>query len=470
MDTSLFQFSGNGAQMGPPSFAGRLVRAFSARPAANDRRANAAETATTSSANLDLLRAFAVLLVAGFHLVKFFNWRVATMRVTDFGLLGVMFFFVHTTLVLMFSLERQSAGAGTSLFLPFMVRRCFRIYPLAILLVTFVFLFRIPSDLQFGGFHLLRQSAGNFLANLFLVQNVTRQKANPGVLWSLPLELQMYLVLPALFVFFSRLKAAWTAIVFWWIVVALWFATGIFAGVLPLSEGGIRSPAEALLKFTRFGPCFLPGIVAYKYWRQPRFLPAFLWPLFLALCCSVFLWRSAGEPVETGWFLCFAIGVGMCFFRESRKNALTRATKRIARYSYGIYKLDELPQLVNVLRGEMRFVGVRPQLEKHVEIFRAEYEELLQSPPGITDLATLTFRHEERFFHPGSIEEQYVKKIMPVKLQLALKYSRSRTPRSDLEILIRTVLGLGAPSAAWKDAKIDPTSQSMTDFFSRNSS
>ena len=114
--------------MGPPSFAGRLVRAFSARPAANDRRANAAETATTSSANLDLLRAFAVLLVVGFHLVKFFNWRVATMRVTDFGLLGVMFFFVHTTLVLMFSLERQSAGAGTSLFLPFMVRRCFRIY------------------------------------------------------------------------------------------------------------------------------------------------------------------------------------------------------------------------------------------------------------------------------------------------------------------------------------------------------
>ena len=88
-----------------------------------------------------------------------------------------------------------------------------------------------------------------------------------------------------------------------------------------------------------------------------------------------------------------------------------------------------------------------------------------QSPPGITDLATLTFRHEERFFHPGSIEEQYVKKIMPVKLQLALKYSRSRTPRSDLEILIRAVLGLGAPSAAWKDAKIDPTSQSMTDFF-----
>jgi lipopolysaccharide/colanic/teichoic acid biosynthesis glycosyltransferase len=133
------------------------------------------------------------------------------------------------------------------------------------------------------------------------------------------------------------------------------------------------------------------------------------------------------------------------------------------------YKLDELPQLVNVLRGEMRFVGVRPQLEKHVEIFREEYEELLQSPPGITDLATLTFRNEERFFHAGSIEEQYVKKIMPLKLQFALKYSRNRTPRSDLEILFRTVLGLGAPSAGWKDAQIDPALQSLTEYFSRNS-
>jgi lipopolysaccharide/colanic/teichoic acid biosynthesis glycosyltransferase len=56
------------------------------------------------------------------------------------------------------------------------------------------------------------------------------------------------------------------------------------------------------------------------------------------------------------------------------------------------YKLDELPQLVNVLKGEMQMVGSRPQMENHVEMFRAEYEELLQFPPGITDLATLSFR------------------------------------------------------------------------------
>ncbi len=132
------------------------------------------------------------------------------------------------------------------------------------------------------------------------------------------------------------------------------------------------------------------------------------------------------------------------------------------------YKLDELPQLVNVLMGEMQLVGSRPQLQNHVEMFRAEYEELLQSPPGITDLATLSFRNEDRFFHEGSMEDQYIKKIMPVKLQLALKYSRSRTFRSDLEIIFRTILGMGASSTASRSATADPAAQSIAEYFSQN--
>ena len=106
------------------------------------------ERATANSANLDLLRSFAVTLVVGFHLAKFFNLKFAGLRITDFGLLGVMLFFVHTTLVLMFSLERQSMRPAASLFFPFMVRRCFRIYPLALAVVLCVYLFHIPSDLQ----------------------------------------------------------------------------------------------------------------------------------------------------------------------------------------------------------------------------------------------------------------------------------------------------------------------------------
>jgi lipopolysaccharide/colanic/teichoic acid biosynthesis glycosyltransferase len=115
------------------------------------------------------------------------------------------------------------------------------------------------------------------------------------------------------------------------------------------------------------------------------------------------------------------------------------------------YKLDELPQLANVLKGEMQLVGARPQMKKFVDIFSDEYDELLQSWPGITDPASLIFRNEAKFFYEGSIEEQYIKRIMPIKLEISLKYSRTRTFVSDLEILFRTVLGLPAPSAVWEN-------------------
>jgi peptidoglycan/LPS O-acetylase OafA/YrhL len=310
------------------------VMSLPLRDLARERTAPAA-----MSFNLDFLRSAAVLLVVGFHLAKFFNWRFRSLRVTDLGLLGVMLFFVHTTLVLMFSLERQRTRSNAPLFLPFMVRRCFRIYPLAILVVSFAYLLRIPSDLQFGGFSLLRQNSGNLIANLLLVQNVTLQKANPGPLWSLPLEIQMYLLLPGLFLLASRLKSSWGPIALWWSSVAFWFSLGVVSGTLPLSEGGIRSPTEAFLKFTRFAPCFLPGIVAYKLWGRPRVLPGFLWSVFLLLCCTVFVLFSGSQPIEAGWFICFGIGSGACLFHELGENIVTRLARGIARYSYGVYLL-----------------------------------------------------------------------------------------------------------------------------------
>ncbi len=133
------------------------------------------------------------------------------------------------------------------------------------------------------------------------------------------------------------------------------------------------------------------------------------------------------------------------------------------------HKFDELPQLVNVMKGEMQLVGVRPQVERFVDIFPDEYGELLQTPPGITDMASLSFRNEERLFHESSIEEQYIAKILPVKLKMALKYSRSRTFRSDLEILFRTVLGFQPPPKAWEDTRFDPALQVLSKAISRNS-
>jgi lipopolysaccharide/colanic/teichoic acid biosynthesis glycosyltransferase len=148
--------------------------------------------------------------------------------------------------------------------------------------------------------------------------------------------------------------------------------------------------------------------------------------------------------------------------RDARVTRLGRFLRR--------YKLDELPQLVNVLKGEMQLVGVRPQVERFVDIFPNEYEELLRTPPGITDLASLSFRNEQQLFHGNSIEEQYIAKILPIKLQMALKYSRTRTFLSDLEILFRTALGFRSPSTAWENTKFDPAVQSLSEFISRNSS
>jgi len=133
-------------------------------------------------------------------------------------------------------------------------------------------------------------------------------------------------------------------------------------------------------------------------------------------------------------------------------------------------KLDELPQLVNVLKGEMQLVGVRPQVEKFVDIFPDEYGELLQTPPGITGPASLIFRHEELLFLENSIEEHYIAKILPIKLEIALKYSRTRTFLSDLEILFRTILGFQSPSTAWEGPKFDRAVQSLSKSVSRNSS
>lgn len=126
-----------------------------------------------------------------------------------------------------------------------------------------------------------------------------------------------------------------------------------------------------------------------------------------------------------------------------------RGDKRITHVGRWLrrFKLDELPQLWNVLKGEMQMVGPRPEVERYVKNFPDQYAELLRDRPGITDLASLIFRHEEEMFQAGSVEEQYVSRILPEKLRLSLQYRRARTFLSDLGIIFRTILGCKAPAA-----------------------
>jgi lipopolysaccharide/colanic/teichoic acid biosynthesis glycosyltransferase len=128
------------------------------------------------------------------------------------------------------------------------------------------------------------------------------------------------------------------------------------------------------------------------------------------------------------------------------------------------YKLDELPQLMNVLRGEMQLVGVRPQVQRFVDLFPKEYAELLQAPPGITDPASISFRDEESLFHVESIEDLYVAEILPFKLKIALNYSRKRNFFSDLGIIFRTILGMGLPPAMRGDKKFHTGASAPAEF------
>lgn len=106
------------------------------------------------------------------------------------------------------------------------------------------------------------------------------------------------------------------------------------------------------------------------------------------------------------------------------------------------YKLDELPQLINVLKGEMSLVGPRPEVGKYVEIFRPDYERLLKVRPGITDPASLGFSNEEDLLSAGGDREEdyYVRKILPEKIRLSSEYIEQMGFLADLKIILRTVL------------------------------
>lgn len=105
-------------------------------------------------------------------------------------------------------------------------------------------------------------------------------------------------------------------------------------------------------------------------------------------------------------------------------------------------KLDELPQLWNVLRGEMSLVGPRPEDPRYVKYYTLAQRAVLQVRPGITGAASIAFRHEEEILEGATWEQQYLEKVMPAKLALELAYLQRRTFWSDLEILARTGLAL----------------------------
>ena len=105
------------------------------------------------------------------------------------------------------------------------------------------------------------------------------------------------------------------------------------------------------------------------------------------------------------------------------------------------FKLDELPQLYNVLVGDMSFVGPRPEVPKYVELYDQEQLKVLEVKPGITDLASIEFRNENELLEKYSDPEKaYIEEIMPQKLKLNLVYINSQSLFLDVLIILKTIL------------------------------
>ncbi len=104
------------------------------------------------------------------------------------------------------------------------------------------------------------------------------------------------------------------------------------------------------------------------------------------------------------------------------------------------YKLDELPQLLNVVRGDMSLVGPRPEVSRYVERFPEAYAKILTVRPGITDLAAIAYRNEEELLARADDPEQtYVTEVLPAKIELYFRYLETRSFTTDLAIILRTL-------------------------------
>jgi peptidoglycan/LPS O-acetylase OafA/YrhL len=281
-------------------------------------------TQTGNSSNLDLLRTLAVSAVFFDHLFHdtFGIDRIGPIALTSLGRSGVLIFFVHTTLVLLRSM-RRSAKRGRALFADFYIRRLFRIYPLSVAVVLIVITFHIPwavrEQFQWYGWRVVAE-------NLLLIQNLPQDRSVTGPLWSLPYEVQMYIVLPVVFAIAQRGRL---------------FSLLLWAGGVALLIAIWALHWEHLRLLLLFVPCFVSGALAYR--APGRMLPGFLWPFAaLALLLLQSLMPPGTATDVSGWLICAALGLAIPMFSELESAVIGRVTGQIAKYSYGIY-LSHVP-------------------------------------------------------------------------------------------------------------------------------
>ena len=127
---------------------------------------------------------------------------------------------------------------------------------------------------------------------------------------------------------------------------------------------------------------------------------------------------------------------------KGRQITVGERDPRITRSGYFIrrYKIDELPQLINVFLGDMSIVGPRPEVRKYVDLYSEEQRKVFQVRPGITDLASIKYRNEnELLSQVDDPDTYYIDVIMPDKLAINLEYIRHQSFMGDIKIIFNTL-------------------------------
>jgi len=175
-----------------------------------------------------------------------------------------------------------------------------------------------------------------------------------------------------------------------------------------------------------------------------------LFPIFIIVSLFIFIDSKGGifyKQTRAGknGRLFFILKFRSMKSGSDRKGLLTigKQDDRITPVGHFIrkYKIDELPQLINVLLGDMSIVGPRPEVVKYVNLYTNEQKKVLTVKPGITDYASIAYSNESAIL--GTVdnpEQAYIHEIMPAKLNLNLKYIKEQSWLTDITIILKTIL------------------------------
>jgi peptidoglycan/LPS O-acetylase OafA/YrhL len=287
--------------------------------------------------NLDFVRALAVLMVVGAHLSFFFgDLHFFFLEPSLLGRLGVAIFFVHSGIVNMLSIERHVHKHGEHrLFRAFMTRRCFRIYPLSIVVVSLVFVTHLPvSHIERYATALGQHASGEFIPSLLLVQNFLRFDQLLDPLWSLPYEIQTYCLFPLIYLGLRRIKTAKFLVFAWALLATLQHVTAPH-----LAKHNSLGHTFAIPDMIYYFLWFVAGLYAYKEMQTAkRILPFWTLPVLVGFLCVV---GTLSYDRNKFMFISLCLGLAIPHIVGCEARQINRVCGWVAKYSYGIYLLHD---------------------------------------------------------------------------------------------------------------------------------